>query len=106
MKNAFSHLISQADREVIENKYHRTDAPFNPKNRMAHHGYDYDEGTGLSDAEIIEGLKALSDSLKGKHHYEIKSKLFAYILANTRIDVNEHDYFVGMYTWDRVMSSK
>lgn len=38
--------ISVADRNFIENKYHRTDLPFNPYQRYAYHGYAYDEATG------------------------------------------------------------
>ena len=96
-------LISRQDREAIENKYHKCSESFNPKDRMNYHGYDYDESTGLSDDEIKEGLKRIAERLKGKHHYEIKSTLFSYILENTRIDVSEHDYFVGIYTWSRII---
>jgi len=103
-KRAFNYeLISDIDRSFIENKYHRQDADFDPKQRMKHHGYEYDETTGLSDEEIVEGLDKLATKLIGKDHYTVKSELFSYILENTRIDVNEHDYFVGMYTWDRVI---
>ena len=96
MKNNLSdyRLISDTDRNFIENKYHRQDMPFNGKQKMKYHGYDYDESTGLSDEEIIAGLARLADSLASEHHYKIKSELFSYILENTRIDVNEHDYFI------------
>ena len=36
------------DRETIEKKYHNPDAEFDSFNRMNHHGYDYDETTGLN----------------------------------------------------------
>ena len=98
-----SPLINEDDRKFIENKYHRQDMPFDGKNRMKYHGYDYDASTGLSDEEIILGLDALAAELSGEHHYKIKSELFSYILRSTRIDANEHDYFVGFYTWDRVI---
>ena len=96
-------LISKEDKEAIENKYHYQNKAFNPKQRMKYHGYDYDESTGLSDAEIMLGLDELAKKLENEHHYTIKSELFSYILDNTRIDINEHDYFIGIYTWDRVI---
>ena len=43
------------DRENIENKYHKTNEPFNAFDRMHHHGYDYDPTTGLDDEEIKKG---------------------------------------------------
>ena len=105
MKSGLSdfRFISEPDRNFIENKYHRQDMPFNGQIRMKYHGYAYDESTGLSDEEIIAGLSRLAGELSGEHHYKIKSELFSYILENTRIDVNEHDYFIGLYTWDRVI---
>ena len=45
-------LINKADREFIENKYHRTDKPFNSLNRMAYHGIGYAEETGFSVAAL------------------------------------------------------
>lgn len=96
-------IVSDKDRRVIENKYHLTDKEHDPFNRFKYHGYGYDESTGLDDDEIKAGLAALSDSLKGEPHPIIKAKLFEYVLKNTRIDINEHDYFVGIYTWDRVL---
>ena len=59
-------LISDIDRKHIEHKYHGED--FNPFNRFAYHGYDYDESTGLSDCEIAEGLEKLAASLDGEDH--------------------------------------
>lgn len=45
------------DRDFIANKYHKQNEPFNAYNRMAYHGYDFDERTGKSDGEILDGLK-------------------------------------------------
>ena len=94
-------LISDIDRKHIEGKYHGAD--FDPFNRFVYHGYAYDESTGLSDEEIKAGVAALAESLEGEDHAVAKSKMFEYVLNNTRIDINEHDYFVGIYTWDRVL---
>ena len=48
------------DKAYLENKYHRTDAPFDGFNRMAYHGYDYDPATGMTDAEIVRFASACS----------------------------------------------
>lgn len=90
------------DRDYLENKYHRTDAPFNPYKRMAYHGYEYDPATGMSDEEIAAGLLALDKTMGDLPHPVAKAKAIAYVLEHTRIDVNEHDYFIGLYTWNRV----
>lgn len=94
----------EQDRKIIEKKYHNPDEAFDSFNRMAYHGYDYDETTGLDDAQIEEGLVRLGADLKGQPHSIYKAKMFEYVLDNTRIDVNEHDYFVGLYTWGRAIS--
>ena len=92
------------DRNTIERKYHNPDEEFNSFMRMWYHGYDYDETTGLDDAKMKEGLSALSEKLEGQPHPIHKAKLFEYVLDNTRIDINEHDYFIGMYSWGRPIS--
>lgn len=90
------------DRSYIENKFHKTDEPFDAYQRMAYHGYDYDESTGLTDDEIKEGLRRLSKETEDLPHPVAKAMAVRYVLEHTRIDVNEHDYFVGLYTWNRV----
>ena len=98
-------MISAQDREILENKYHLVDQPFDAFDRMNYHGYDYDPATGLTDEEIHAGLKALSGQLGSElAHPVIKARLFAYVLDHTRIDVNEHDYFIGIYTWNRPLA--
>lgn len=92
------------DRITIESKYHNPSEEFNAYDRMAYHGYDYDETTGLSDEEIDKGLSDLSETLEGLPHPIYKAKLVEYVLENTRIDINEHDFFVGMYSWNRLVS--
>lgn len=92
------------DRKVIEGKYHNPEEEFNSFNRMAYHGYAYDEATGLDDAQIDEGLARLAKETAGQPHSVSKARMFEYVLDNTRIDVNAHDYFIGMYTWGRPLS--
>ncbi|MBR5527799.1 MAG: hypothetical protein IKV97_02260 [Clostridia bacterium] len=90
-----------ADREVIENKYHKKNEEYDAFRRMEYHGYDYDEATGLDDDGIYKGLSELSAKLEGVPRPIHKAGLFEYVLDNTRIDINEHDYFIGMYIWNR-----
>lgn len=94
----------EQDRPFIENKFHIVGEPFKPLGRWNYHGYAYDESTGLTDEQIQEGLKALSESIKNESHPVQKGKCFAYVLDNTRIDINEHDYFIGMWTWARPLT--
>ena len=101
-KNAFP-FLPENDRRVIENKYHKTNEPFDGFNRMAYHGYDFDPSTGKTDAEIDAGLALLAKSLEGENHSITKARLFEYVLDNTMIDVNESDYFVGIYSWGRLI---
>ena len=76
------------DRNYLENKYHKTDEPFNPFERMAYHGYAFDENTGLDDEHIRQGLRDLEPKLSSLAHPIAKAKAVSYVLENTRIDVN------------------
>lgn len=90
------------DRPFIENKYHKTSEPFDPYRRMAYHGYEYDKSTGLDDGEIRAGLKKLAEELKDLPHPVLKARAVRYVLENTRIDVGEHDWFVGFWSVNRL----
>lgn len=94
--------ISAEDRQHIENKYHLTDQPFDGLKRMAYHGWAYDEATGLSDEEIRSGLEELAASLADQPRPVIKASAMAFVLDHTRIDVNGHDWFVGIWSWNRL----
>ncbi|MBQ9784370.1 MAG: hypothetical protein IJW29_02610 [Clostridia bacterium] len=89
------------DRAYIENKYHRTDEPFNPYLRREYHGYEYDPATGMSDEDLRAGIAALVSERAKLPHPVVKAQAVAYALENTRIDVNAQDFFVGVYSWDR-----
>ena len=95
--------IPECDRNYLENKYHKTSEPFNSFNRMAYHGYEYDISTGLDDDAIRAGLEELTSSLEGESRPIMKARAIEYVLDNTRIDINEHDYFVGIYSWSRLI---
>lgn len=90
------------DRKFIGNKYHKTDEPFNPYARMAYHGYDYDNSTGLEDEEIRDGLAGLYKKAKALPHPVAKAYAVRYVLENTKIDINEHDFFVGFWSVNRL----
>lgn len=93
------------DRSFIENKYHKTDEPFNPYSRMAYHGYDFDKSTGLEDEEIKDGLSKLYEKTKDLLHPVAKAYAVKYVLENTKIDINEHDLFVGLWSVNRLANS-
>lgn len=90
------------DRITIENKYHLADQSFDPYKRMAYHGYDYPEATGLSDEAICQGLDALAPQLRELPHPVARARAIQYVLEHTRIDVNAHDWFVGFYSVNRL----
>ncbi|HBJ19436.1 MAG TPA: hypothetical protein DDY70_06870, partial [Clostridiales bacterium] len=90
------------DRPFIENKYHKVGEPFNPYQRMAYHGYDFDPATGESDEEILRGLSALAGELHDLPHPIAKARAVEYVLSHTRIDIGEHDLFVGFYSVNRL----
>ena len=93
------------DRSFIENKYHKTDEPFNPYSRMEYHGYDFDKSTGLEDEEIKDGLSKLYEKTKDLPHPVAKAYAVKYVLENTKIDINEHDLFVGLWSVNRLANS-
>ena len=73
------------DRYYIERKYHIPEEPFNSYARWNYHGYAYDEGTGVSDEEMQEGLKALREKIKDEPHPIQKAKYFASALKNIKV---------------------
>lgn len=89
------------DRRFIERKYHDPDKPFDPYNRMAYHGWDADRSTGLSVDEIKDGLIQVAEKYAETSHEIQKARAVEYVLDNTRIDVNDRDYFPLIYTWGR-----
>ncbi len=91
------------DIETIRNKYHKENEPFNSYQRFAYHGYDFDPTTGLPEDEIKDGLVLLSKENENLPRPIAKAKAMAYALKNTMIDVNSHDYFVGFYSWGRII---
>ena len=92
------------DRNYLENKYHRVDdETFNPFRRFHYHGYEFDSATGMTDEEIHTGLAELMEALKDEKGPIKKAMAVKYVLENTRIDVNESDYFIGIYSLGRLI---
>ena len=59
-------FIPKQDYEYLINKYHDTNAPFDPYKRRAYHGYDYD-GNGL--AGIENGASRRGYDGNGEHEH-------------------------------------
>ncbi|MBE7027393.1 MAG: hypothetical protein E7410_07550 [Ruminococcaceae bacterium] len=95
-------MITETDRFYIERKYHDPDKEFNAFSRMAYHGIGYIEESGLDDAEILKGLEELSSKTEQLPHPIARAMAIKYVLENERLYINEHDYFVGLYSLNRL----
>ncbi len=95
-------MIQEIDRYHIERKYHDPEKEFNPFRRKAYHGAGYLEESGLDDEGILAGLEALAPSLEGLPHPVARAKALQYVMEHQRIYINEHDYFVGLYSLNRL----
>lgn len=93
-------MISASDRYYVERKYHDPEKEFDPFKRMAYHGIGYLEDSGLDDEALLKGLLALPVS--DFPHPIAKAKAVDYMLQNSRVYVNEHDYFIGLYSLNRL----
>lgn len=98
-------MISNIDRYFIERKYHNPDEEFNAFARMTYHGTGYIEDSGLDDEGILNGLKELYEDIKDLPHPVSRAKAIKYVLENERVYINEHDYFVGLYSLNRLANS-
>ena len=95
-------MITDTDRYYIERKYHDPEKEFDPFCRMAYHGIGYMEESGLDDAEILNGLEILAKETEGEPHYIARAKAIKYVLENERLYINEHDFFMGLYSLNRL----
>ena len=95
-------MISKEDRYFIERKYHDPEKEFNAFRRMAYHGIGHIEESGLNDTEILEGLEKLSKETEYMPHPIARAMAIKYVLENERVYINEHDYFVGLYSLNRL----
>lgn len=94
--------MNREDRYFIERKYHNPEKEFNAFARMAYHGIGYIEESGLDDEGIIAGLHAMEKELEKLSHPVARAKAIAYVLEHERLYINEHDYFTGLYSLNRL----
>jgi len=95
-------MIDSKDRYFIERKYHDPEKDFNPFARMAYHGTGYIEESGMDDEELLKGLEKLSKENENLPHPIARAKAIKFVLENERLYINEHDYFVGLYSLNRL----
>lgn len=96
--------MTPADREHITHKFYLPEEKHDGYQRFTYHGYPFDESTGLSDEAIRQGVAALAKTQDaGMDHFLAKAEALTYVFDNTRIDVNDNDWFVGLYSWGRVL---
>ena len=93
------------DRYFIERKYHDPEKGFDPSDRMKYHGIGYIKESGLSEQEILCGLKKLEPQIESLPHPVARAKAIEYVLQNERVYVNEHDYFVGLDSLNRLANT-
>ena len=98
-------MITKTDRYYIERKYHDPDKEFNAFRRMAYHGIGYIEESGLDETELLKGLEELSFKTEQLPHPVARAMAIKYVLENERLYINEHDYFVGLYSLNRLANN-
>lgn len=98
-------MINSTDRYYIERKYHDPEKEFDAFRRMAYHGIGYIEESGLDDKEILKGLEHLSKETEHLPHPIARAKAIKYVLENERLYINEHDFFVGLFSLKRLANS-
>lgn len=98
-------MITENDRYYIERKYHDPEKEFDPFRRMAYHGIGYIKESGLDETGIREGLKKLEDEIADLPHPIARTQAIRYVLENERVYINEHDYFVGLDSLNRLANS-
>ena len=96
------YMMNPTDRYFIERKYHDPEKEFDAFSLMAYHGTGYIEESGLGDEELLKGLEQLSQKTAHLPHPVARAKAIKYVLENERLYINEHDYFVGLYSLNRL----
>ncbi len=95
-------MIDSTDRYFMERKYHDPEKEFDAFARMAYHGTGYIEESGIDDEALLKGLEKLSKENENLPHPIARAKAIQYVLENERLYINEHDYFVGLYSLNRL----
>lgn len=98
-------MIAETDRYFVERKYHDPEKEFNAFKRMAYHGIGYIEESGIDDDALLNGLERLSKETENLPHPVSRAMAIKYVLENERLYINEHDYFVGLYSLNRLANN-
>lgn len=98
-------MITETDRYFVERKYHDPEKEFNAFMRMAYHGIGYIEESGIDDDALLNGLERLSKETENLPHPVSRAMAIKYVLENERLYINEHDYFVGLYSLNRLANN-
>ena len=106
MHETYTFKTLAADMDYLLNKYHNINEKYEPLRRFEYHGGEYDSSTGIDDAEMLAGINRIVASFGDTpdyNHQILKAKIVEYILDNTMIDINEHDYYMGLHCWGRLI---
>jgi len=57
----------------------------------------FDDSTGLSRQALVEGFEKIAADESGMSRMEMRSRLFAFVLENARIDVDPQDWFADHF---------
>lgn len=98
-------MIAETDRYFVERKYHDPEKEFDAFKRMAYHGIGYIEESGIDDDALLHGLERLSKETENLPHPVSRAMAIKYVLENERLYINEHDYFVGLYSLNRLANN-
>lgn len=96
--------IKERDYDYIKNKYHDTTKPFDTFQRFICHEEIFDESTGLSPKEIIDGIWENDKKYAKLSHPVRKAQALKFVLENTRISCDERDRFPAICSVDRPLN--
>lgn len=96
--------IKNEDYEYIKNKYHDTAKPFDTFSRFICHEEIFDESTGMSPKDIIDGIWENDKKYENMPHPIRKSQALKFVLENTRIRCDKRDIFPAICSIDRPLN--
>ena len=96
--------ISETSYNYIVNKYHNTNAPFNPFERFIRNDSIFDPQTGLDGDDIITGIIENDKNYESLLHPIRKARALEYVLKNTRICCDMRDIFPAINSIDRPLT--
>ncbi|MBQ8525645.1 MAG: hypothetical protein IJ460_02840 [Clostridia bacterium] len=93
--------IKNEDYDYIKNKYHDSAKPFDTFARFVCHEEIFDENTGLSPKDIIDGIWENDKKYENLPHPVRKAHAVRFVLENTRISCDKRDRFPAICSVDR-----